>query len=283
MSFKRFIGKHRMAVVAFTLVALFAGAAIAADVAPVLRMATTTSTDNTGLLDYLAPILKADTGIEIQWVSVGTGKALEYGRNGDVDVVLTHDPQQEKAFVDGGFGIDPKQVMFNDFVLLGPASDPAGVKGKPVVEAMKTIAEKKAPLVSRADKSGTHMAELRLLKAAGIADPDKENWYVQTGQGMLDTINIAGERKGYALADRGTFIKYEANHKGNPPLVIVVEGDDSMKNQYSVIPVNPEKHPNVKIGLAKQYAEWLTHPKVQRDIEKFKLEGKQLFFPNAKQ
>ena len=274
--------KRHLISVALLLVALFAGAAIGADSAPVLRMATTTSTDNTGLLDYLAPILKADTGIEIQWVSVGTGKALEYGRNGDVDVVLTHDPDQEKAFVEGGFGVEPKQVMFNDFVLLGPDSDPAGIKGKPVVEAMKIIAGKKAPLVSRADKSGTHMAELRILKAAGIPDPDKEEWYVQTGQGMLDTINVAGERQGYALADRGTFIKYEANHKGNPPLVIVVEGDDSLKNQYSVIPVNPEKHPEAKFDLAKKYAEWITSPKVQKDIENFKLEGKQLFFPNAK-
>lgn len=281
MSFKRFIGKHRMAVAALALVTLFAGAAIAGAAVPVLRMATTTSTDNTGLLDYLAPIFMADTGIEVQWVSVGTGKALEYGRNGDVDVVLTHDPEAERAFVGDGFGIEPKQVMFNDFVLLGPASDPAGIKGKPIVEAMKIIAGKKTPLVSRADKSGTHMAELRLLKAAGVPDPDKEDWFVQTGQRMLDTINIAGERQGYALADRGTFIKYEANHKGNPPLVIIVEGDDSLKNQYSVIPVNPAKHPSVRIDLARQYADWITHPKVQRDIEKFKLEGKQLFFPNA--
>lgn len=282
MSFTSFIKKHRLAFVAAALVALFTGAAIAADTAPVLRMATTTSTDNTGLLDYLAPILKADTGIEIQWVSVGTGKALEYGRNGDVDVVLTHDPFQEKDFVDGGFGVEPKQVMYNDFVLLGPASDPAGIKGKPIVEAMKNIAAKKAPLVSRADKSGTHMAELRILKDAGIPDPDKESWYVQTGQGMLDTINVAGERQGYALADRGTFIKYEANHKGNPPLVIVVEGDDSLKNQYSVIPVNPAKHSNAKFDLAKKYSAWLTSAKVQQDIANFKLEGKQLFFPNAK-
>ena len=275
-------GKRHLVSLAILLVAFFAGAAIGVDATPVLRMATTTSTDNTGLLDYLAPILKADTGIEIQWVSVGTGKALEYGRNGDVDVVLTHDPEQEKAFVDGGFGVEAKQVMYNDFVLLGPASDPAGIKGKPVVEAMKAIAAKKAPLVSRADKSGTHMAELRLLKVAGIPDPDKEEWYVQTGQGMLDTINVAGERQGYALADRGTFIKYEANHKGNPPLVIVVEGDDSLKNQYSVIPVNPAKHPEAKFDLAKKYSEWITSSKVQKDIEAFKLEGKQLFFPNAK-
>lgn len=263
------------------LVALFAGAAAAAK-APVLRMATTTSTDDTGLLDYLQPIFLKDAGIDIQWVAVGTGKALEYGRNGDVDVVLTHDPEAEKKFTDEGWGIEPKQVMFNDFVLIGPADDPAGIKGKKIGDAMKLIAEKAAPFASRADKSGTNMAELRIWKAAGVPTPDKESWYIQTGQGMLDTINVAGERKGYVLTDRGTFIKYEANHKGKPPLVILVEGDESLRNQYSVIPVNPAKHPNVKTDLAKKYAAWLTSAKVQKDIANFKLEGKQLFFPNAK-
>ena len=272
---------HFAAVLALLTAFIFVGAAVAAK-APVLRMATTTSTDNTGLLDYLAPILLKDKGIDIQWVSVGTGKALEYGRNGDVDVVLTHDPNAEQKFVSEGYGVEPKQVMFNDFVVLGPSNDPAGAKGKPVAEAFKLIAGKNAPFASRADKSGTHMAELIIWKAAGLPEPDKEKWYIQTGQGMLDTINIAGERKGYVLTDRGTFIKYEANHKGNPPLVILVEGDDSLKNQYSVIPVNPKKHSNVKYDLAKQYAAWLTSPKVQKDIANFKLEGKQLFFPNAK-
>lgn len=262
------------------LAALFTGAAGAA--APVLRMATTTSTDDTGLLDYLQPIFLKDAGIDIQWVAVGTGKALEYGRNGDVDVVLTHDPEAEKKFVDEGWGVEPKQVMYNDFVLIGPAGDPAGIKGKRVSDAMKLIAEKSASFASRADKSGTNMAELRLWKAAGVPEPDKESWYIQTGQGMLDTINVGGERNGYVLADRGTFIKYEANHKGNPPLVILVEGDESLRNQYSVIPVNPSKHPNVKADLARKYAAWLTSAKAQRDIANFKLEGKQLFFPNAK-
>lgn len=250
--------------------------------AQVLRMATTTSTDNTGLLDYIAPILKADLGIELQWVAVGTGKALELGRNGDVDVVLTHDPESEKSFIDEEYGVDPKQVMYNDFVVLGPASDPAGIKGKSVNDAFKLVAEKQAQFASRADKSGTHMAELRLWKAAGVPEPDKESWYIQTGQGMLDTINIAGERGGYVLTDRGTFITYEANNKGNPPVVILVEGDDSLKNQYSVIPVNPKKHANVNYELAAEFSNWLTSKKAQDDIANFKLEGKQLFFPNAK-
>ena len=262
------------------MLSVFAASAQAA--APVLRMATTTSTDNTGLLDYLAPIFMADKGIELQWVSVGTGRALEYGRNGDVDVVLTHDPEAEKSFIDGEFGVEPKQVMYNDFVVIGPASDPAGVKGLNVNRAFSTIALKSAPFASRADQSGTHMAELRIWKAAGLDDPDKETWYIQTGQGMLDTINIAGERSGYALADRGTYITYEANNKGNPPLVILVEGDESLKNQYSVIPVNPDKHSNINFELAKTFSEWLTSAKVQGDIANFRLEGKQLFFPNAK-
>lgn len=284
MSFRKlFKGKKCLLSVfaVLLLVVAFAGAAAAAK-APVLRMATTTSTDDTGLLDYLQPILLKDTGIDVQWVAVGTGKALEYGRNGDVDVVLTHDPEAEKKFTDEGFGVEPKQVMFNDFVLIGPADDPAGIKGKKIGAAMKQIEEKAAPFASRADKSGTNMAELRLWKAAGVQAPDKESWYIQTGQGMLDTINVASERKGYVLTDRGTFIKYEANHKGKPPLVILVEGDESLRNQYSVIPVNPAKHPNVKTDLAKKYAAWLTSAKVQKDIANFKLEGKQLFFPNAK-
>jgi tungstate transport system substrate-binding protein len=197
--------------------------------------------------------------------------------------VLTHDPEAEKAFVDGGWGVDQRHVMYNDYVLLGPAGDPAGVKGKEIGSALKVIAEKSAPFASRADRSGTHMAELRLWNAAGRAEPDKETWYIQTGQGMLDTINIAGERNAYVFADRGTFITYEANHGGkeNPPVVIVVEGDETLRNQYSVIPVNPEKHGNVNFELAKRYSEWLTSPKAQEDIANFKLEGKQLFFPNA--
>lgn len=248
---------------------------------PVLRMATTTSTDNTGLLDYMAPILLKDTGIEIQWVSVGTGKALEYGRNGDVDIVLTHDPAAEDKFMADGAGVNRRKVMYNDFVLIGPANDPAGIKGKPITEAIAAIAAKGQPLVSRADKSGTHSAELKLLKEAGVKDFDKAAWYVQTGQGMLNTINIADERKGYALADRGTFIKYDANLKGKPGLVIVVEGDKQLLNMYSVMAVNPIKHPHAKYDLAIKYIDWITSSKVQKDIANFKLEGKQLFFPNA--
>lgn len=259
----------------------FASLAAAADKAPVLRMATTTSTDDTGLLDYLAPICLKDTGIDVQWVAVGTGKALEFGRNGDVDVVLTHAPSQEDKFEAEGYGVDRRKVMYNDFVLIGPANDPAGVKGKPVIEAIATIAEKQQKLVSRADKSGTHTAELKLLDKAGVKDFDKAAWYVQTGQGMLKTINIAEEQGGYALTDRGTFIKYEAGLDGREGLVIICEGDPELLNKYSVMAVNPAKHPEAKYDLAVKYIEWITSPKVQQDIANFKLEGKQLFFPDA--
>jgi len=275
---KKFVNPGVLFVLVLIL-SMFAASAQAA--VPVLRMATTTSTDNTGLLDYLAPIFMADKGIELQWVSVGTGRALEYGRNGDVDVVLTHDPEAEKSFIDEEYGVEPKEVMYNDFVVIGPADDSAGIKGLGVNEAFAAIALKSATFASRADKSGTHMAELRIWNAAGYDEPDKETWYLQTGQGMLDTINIADERGGYTLTDRGTYITYEANRRGNP-LVILVEGDESLKNQYSVIPVNPAKHSNVNFEPAKAFSEWLVSSKAQSDIANFRLEGKQLFFPNAK-
>lgn len=276
--------KLRKYLVLFALfTALFVSAAGAAGAAEVLRMATTTSTDNTGLLDYLAPILLEEKGIEIRWVSVGTGKALEYGRNGDVDVVLVHDPEAEEKFVAEGSGVNRRKVMFNDFIIVGPVSDPAKVKGLSVTEALKKIALSAAPFASRADKSGTHMAELRLWAAAGMPEPDKEQWYIQTGQGMLETLMIAGERKGYAFTDRGTFIKYEDSRKEGADLVITVEGDASLKNQYSVMAVNPAKWDNIRYDLALTYIDWLVSPSAQKAVAEFKLLGKQLFFPNAGQ
>jgi len=260
-----------------TLVLMIATAALAA---PVLRMATTTSTEDTGLLDYMEPFFRQATGIELQWVAVGTGKALELGKNCDVDVLLVHAPSAEKVYVQEGHGVNRRQVMYNDFVLLGPAADPAKVKGLAVGEAMKAIAVAHQPFVSRGDKSGTHVAELALWKGAGMETPDKEGWYI-SGQGMIQTINVAGEKNGYTLADRGTFIKYEANAKGNPPVVILVEGDSALRNQYSVIAVNPAKCANVQYDLALKYADWLVSPETQKLIADFKLEGKQLFFPNA--
>ncbi|HQC87687.1 substrate-binding domain-containing protein [Acetomicrobium sp.] len=247
----------------------------------VLLMATTTSTDDTGLLDYLAPLFKEDTGITLQWTATGTGKALKLGENCDVDVLLVHDPDSEKKFVEAGYGVDRTQVMYNDFIIIGPADDPAGIKGLTSTEAFKKIAEKKAIFVSRADESGTHMKEKFVWQQAGLDVPDKEEWYVQTGQGMLITINVAAEKKGYTLTDRGTYIKYEANYEGKPPLVILSEGDPYLLNQYSVIAVNPERCPKAKYDLAKKFIEWMASPRAQQAIEDFRLMGKQLFFPNA--
>lgn len=271
----------RGAVVLFLVAGFFTGIDEASAAGQVLRMATTTSTDNTGLLDYLAPKFRQDTGIELQWVSVGTGKALALGRNCDVDVLLVHDPDAEKAFIDEGSGIDRTQIMYNDFVIIGPKKDPAQIKGMGVKEALSAMASKKAPFASRADNSGTHMAELSLWKQSGLAIPDRETWYIQTGQGMLATINIAAERDAYTLTDRGTFIKYESNWKGRPPLVILIEGEKSLRNQYSVIAVNPKKCPSAKYDLAKKFTQWMASPKVQQFIGDFKLMGKGLFIPNA--
>jgi tungstate transport system substrate-binding protein len=245
------------------------------------RMATTTSTDNTGLFDYLAPHFKRDTGFEWQWVAVGTGKALELGKNCDVDVVLVHAPDAEREYVEEGFGVNRRRVMYNDFVIIGPNSDPAGVKGQSTAEALNVISKKKAIFASRGDNSGTHKKELSLWKSAGITVPDKEPWYVQTGQGMLATIIVAAEREGYTLTDRGTYIKYESTTQGNPPLVILVEGDPQLYNQYSVMAVNPIRCPSVNYDLAIQFIDWMTSPRVQKLIGDFELMGKKLFIPNA--
>lgn len=269
-----------LALLAFVFIMSFAGPASAAD--PILRMATTTSTDNTGLLDYLAPPFKTDTGIELQWVAVGTGKALALGKNCDVDVLLVHAPAAEMKYVEDGHGVNRQQIMYNDFVFIGPQNDPAGIKGQSVADTLKIIVERKALFASRGDNSGTNKKEIILWNNAGLF-PDKESWYLQTGQGMLNTINIAAERDAYTMTDRGTFIKYESNWKGNPPLVILVEGDPSLRNQYSVIAVNPAKCKNVKHDLALKFSDWMTLPKTQKMIGEFKLLGKQLFIPNAQE
>jgi tungstate transport system substrate-binding protein len=247
-----------------------------------LMMATTTSTDNTGLLDYLAPKFKEATGIELKWTATGTGKALKLGENCDVDVLMVHAPPAEKKFVKSGFGIDRREIMYNDFVIIGPAADPAGIKGKSIKDAFQGIKAKQATFASRGDNSGTHKKELSLWKAAELPVPEKEKWYVQAGQGMLATINIAAERNGYTMTDRGTYIKYEDNLGGNPPLKILVEGDAVLLNQYSVIAVNPKHCPKVKNDLALQFMDWIVGPAAQQQIKGFTLLGKPLFTPNAK-
>ncbi|SLM29573.1 Predicted ABC-type molybdate/tungstate transporter, periplasmic substrate binding protein [Desulfamplus magnetovallimortis] len=247
-----------------------------------LMMATTTSTDNTGLLDYLMPHFTTDTGIDIKWTATGTGKALKLGSNCDVDVLLVHAPAAEQKYIADGFGKDRTEIMYNDFVIIGPENDPAAVKGKSVVDALETIREKEAVFTSRGDDSGTHKKEKSLWKSTGKDMPEKESWYVQTGQGMLATINITEERKGYTMTDRGTYIKYNSQKNGNAPLKVLVEGDGILLNQYSVLTLNPEKCPNAKYDLATKFAAWMAGESAQNLIKEFRLLGEKLFIPNAK-
>jgi len=246
-----------------------------------LLMATTTSTDNTGLLEYLMPAFTEKTGIGIRWISTGTGKALKLGENCDVDVLLVHAPEAEIDFVNKGFGIDRRLIMYNDFVLIGPPEDPAGIKGRNVSEALQVIRSSGNVFVSRGDNSGTHKKEQSLWKSADVTIPEKEPWYRQSGQGMLATINVAAELNGYTLTDRGTYIKYESVAKNNPDLAVLVEGDPDLLNQYSIIPVNPAHCPSVKYDQAQSFAAWLASGEAQNLIGEFKLLGKQLFTPNA--
>ena len=249
--------------------------------ADTLMMATTSSTQDSGLLDYLKPLLLKETGIDLKWVSTGTGKALEHGKNCDVDVLLVHAPAAELKMIEEGFAVDRRQIMYNDFVILGPKNDPVGIKGKSVADSFKAFADKKLVFVSRGDKSGTHQMELGLWASLKMPVPDKESWYVQLGQGMMAAINASAEKNGYTLADRGTWITFEAVQKDKNPLAVLVEGDKSLLNQYSVMTVNPAKCPKVKAELAKKFADWWVCPATQNHIAAFKLEGKQLFFPNA--
>ena len=264
------------------LLILLAGVSVFAEGETKLLMATTTSTDNTGLLDYLAPKFKEASGIDLRWTATGTGKALKLAENCDVDVVLVHDPASEEKFVSDGFGIDRREIMFNDFVIIGPSQDPAVIKGKTIKEAMNAIRTNKSFFISRGDDSGTHKKEISLWKTANAAVPEKESWYIQTGQGMLQTINIAEERNGYTLTDRATYFKYEDNMKGRPPLIILIEGDPELINQYSVIAVNPKHCAKVKNDLAMKFIEWIAGAEGQKAVSDFKIGGKQLFTPNAK-
>jgi tungstate transport system substrate-binding protein len=247
-----------------------------------LLMATTTSTEDTGLLNVIGPEFKKASGIDLRWTATGTGKALKLGEDCNVDVLMVHAPDAEKKFVDAGFGLNRKEIMYNDFIIIGPAADPAGVKGKSVKDALQAIQAKKANFVSRGDKSGTHMMELELWKGSGAPVPEKEAWYAQAGQGMMATITIAAEKNGYTLADRGTYIKYENNMGGNPPLKILVEGDQALFNQYSVIAVNPAKCQKAQLELATTFSKWISGPEGQKLIKEFKVMGKPLFTPNAK-
>lgn len=250
--------------------------------ASVLKMATTTSTDNTGLLDILAPQFQKDTGIELQWVAVGTGKALAIGRNCDVDILMVHAPGAEKKFLAGDHGLYRKEVMYNDFVVIGPKSDPAKIKGLSVNDAFKKLFDGKAKFLSRGDNSGTNKKEINLWKGSTQIVPDKEAWYVQSGQGMLSTINMTEQMNGYTMTDRGTFIKYSSVKSNTEKLVVVVEKDKSLLNIYSVLPINNKKCTNVNNQNAEAFSAWITSKKGQKMIGDFRLLGKRLFTPSAK-
>jgi tungstate transport system substrate-binding protein len=263
----------------FTCLALllFAGTASAQEKS--ITVASTTSTEQSGLFGYLLPLYKKATGVEVKVVAVGTGQALKLGEKGDADVVFVHDTPSELKFVADGFGIDRREVMYNDFVLVGPKSDPAKVRGKDVAQALQRIAAAKQPFVSRADDSGTHKAELRLWQKAGIdPKPASGDWYRETGSGMGPTLNTAAAMNGYALTDRGTWLSF----KNRGDLEILVEGDKSLFNQYGVMLVNPARYPTVKKELGLQFIDWLTSPAGQKTIADYKIEGQSLFFPNAK-
>ncbi len=241
-------------------------------------VASTTSTQDSGLFGYLLPIFKARTGIEVKVIAQGTGQALDTARRGDADVVFVHAKSQEEKFLAEGFGVKRYDVMYNDFVLIGPNSDPAGVKGKDIETALKTIQAKAAPFVSRGDKSGTHSAELALWKQAGIdIAAAKGSWYREIGQGMGAALNTAGAMNGYVLSDRGTWISF----KNRGDLEIVVEGDKRLFNQYGVMLVNPGKFPSVKKELGQSFIDWLVSPEGQAAIASYKIDGQQLFFPEA--
>lgn len=284
---------------------LFLGTAVAAPssacAAETIKMSTTTSTRDSGLLDYLLPLFTKDTGITVQVIAKGTGAAIRDGSDGNVDVIFVHDPDREKKFVADGWGTKRYEVMHNDFVVVGSPKDPAGVKGmKDVTAALKKIADKGTPFVSRGDDSGTHAKELGLWKLTGLPmvkteqkvsaggkektvtfEAPQGSWYLSIGQGMGKTLFMAEEKEGYALSDRGTFIAQKYGKKPPTSLEIMVEGDKGLFNPYGIIPVNPAKYPHAKVKEATQFAEWLVSEKGQQLIARYKLEGQQLFYPDA--
>jgi len=240
---------------------------------------STTSTQNSGLFDYLLPIFQEKTGIEVRVVAVGTGQAIKNAANGDGDVLFVHSKPSEEKFVADGLGVSRSDVMYNDFVIVGPANDPAGVAGsKDVVESLKKIADAKAPFASRGDDSGTHKAELRLWKAAGI-DPSEGSgdWYRETGSGMGATLNTGTGMGAYVMTDRATWISF--GNKGD--YKVAVEGDPILFNQYGIILVNPEVHTHVKADLGQQFVDWVLSKEGQQAIADYKVDGQQLFFPNS--
>jgi tungstate transport system substrate-binding protein len=241
-------------------------------------MASTTSTEQSGLFGHLLPVFKAASGIEVRVVAQGTGQALDMGRRGDADILFVHDQVAEEKFVADGLGLKRSAVMYNDFVLIGPKADPAGIMGNDIVAAMAKLAAGRFEFISRGDKSGTHAAELRFWKAAGIDNPaGRVPGYKECGCGMGPALNIAASANAYALADRGTWLSF----KNRADLAVLVEGDKRLFNQYGVIVVNPAKRPHVKKELAQAFADWVVSPAGQASIASYRIGGEQLFFPNA--
>jgi tungstate transport system substrate-binding protein len=239
-------------------------------------VASTTSTEQSGLFPYLLPEFKKATGIEVKVVAVGTGQAIDMGRRGDADVLFVHDQVAEEKVVTEGFAVKRFPVMYNDFVLIGPAADPAKTKGKDIAEALKKLNAGNASFISRGDKSGTHAAELRYWKAAGVETPQFAN-YKSCGCGMGPALNMAASTGAYVLADRGTWL----NFKNRADLSVLVEGDSKLFNQYGVMLVNPAKHPQVKTAEGQKFVDWVISPAGQAVIAGYKINGEQLFFPNA--
>jgi tungstate transport system substrate-binding protein len=266
--------RHLIAIAASLVVAV---SAYAQDKSIVV--ASTTSTEDSGLFRHILPLFRAKTGIDVKVVAQGTGQALDTGRRGDADVVFVHAKPAEEKFLAEGFGLKRYPVMYNDFVLIGPKSDPAGVnEGKDIVAALKAIKEKGAPFISRGDRSGTHLAELNFWKLAGIdIEKDKGRWYKSIGQGMGAALNTASASNAYVLSDRGTWLAF----KNRGDLAISVQGDKRLFNQYGVMLVNPEKHSGVKKELGQAFIDWLVSPEGQKAIADYKIGGEQLFYPNA--
>jgi tungstate transport system substrate-binding protein len=268
----------KLALAAYATLALAVPVSRAADNFIIVQ--STTSTQNSGLFEHILPLFTKKTGIEVRVVAVGTGQALKNAQKGDGDVVLVHSQPDEEKFVANGWGVKRYPVMYNDFIIVGPATDPAKIAGmKQAPEALKKIAEAQTPFASRADDSGTHKAELKLWHEAGV-DPKASSgsWYLETGSGMGATLNIAVGKQAYALTDRGTWLAFA--NKGD--FKVMVEGDNKLFNQYGVILVNPAKHPNVKARQGQAFIDWLTGPEGQAAIANYKIDGQQLFFPNAR-
>ena len=267
----------RRLLMAIAASAVFATTAFAQDKS--ILVASTTSTQDSGLFGHLLPMFKAKTGIDVKVVAQGTGQAIDTGRRGDADVLFVHAKAAEEKFLSEGFGVKRYPVMYNDFVLVGPKNDPAGIKGsKDIVAAFKTLKDKGVDFISRGDKSGTHQAELNLWKVAGIdIATDKGPWYKEIGQGMGAALNTAAASNAYVLTDRATWLSFK--NKGD--LVIEVEGDKRLFNQYGVMLVNPAKHPNVKQEFGQQFIDWLVSAEGQKAIADYKINGEQLFYPNA--